>query len=57
MKELCIVLYLTLGVVIVLPIVFLLYIIGQLGSMCFSISEKSKYIVFSYERGMKYLKK
>lgn len=57
MKELCIVSYLTLGVLVVLPIAFLPYVIGQLGSMCFSISGKSKYIVYYYEKGLRFLKK
>ena len=57
MKELCIVSYLTLGVLVVLPIAFLLYIIGQLGSMRFYISGKSKYIVYYYEQGLRFLKK
>lgn len=57
MKELCIVSYLTFGVLVVVPIVFILYVISQLGSMCFYLSGKSKHIVYYYEKGFIFLKK
>lgn len=57
MKELCIVSYLTFGVLIVLPIVLILYVISQLGAMCLYLSGKSKHIVYYYEKGLIFFKK